>query len=613
MSRATEQAGRGHAIEAWRFRSTLTLLRTGVAFSLLGLVGGATLAGLASSEADRQLATAYASALATQHLAPAVLLGLQPPAPPPMILHEDTPEQIAASKLSWRMGLTGGFFALLLGGGGAVLLRRHWIRAAEGAALDQVLRGNRIATAAELTRLVMQNKPSEPLLCIGGVPIPPEDEPRHFLDIGKSGTGKTSVLHDHVGQIDARGQHALIFDADGSYVERFYRPERGDVILNPWDQRSHRWDLLADVGSLEDAHRIAAILLPKPATAGDSGFWFDQARTLLAHILDHQARIGTTSLADLSAALNTTTADDLRAIVAGTPAARIFEAGGERATASVLFMMTMAARTVATLATIPEDAPAFSFDRFYAGLAQHDGPKPMVFLAAPRRNREAGAPVIAAWIDAAASAILQRDPGDAPKAWLFLDELASLPPVQSLLTLLPEGRKHRACVVIAFQSIAQLRQAYGNEGAEIISGQTATQLIMAVGDGATAKWATDLIGTAEVENQRASEALGDDPKTRGSIAIHRERKTIVMDSEVTNLPIGAGFLRLSGYPLAQVQIAPPKVAPVLAPAFVPARRSPRIAAADPASATPPAASPSATTPPPVRIEDRDDWLSMGGL
>lgn len=478
MSRATEQAGRGHAIEAWRFRSTLTLLRTGVAFSLLGLVGGATLAGFASSEADRQLAIAYTSAQATQHLAPAVLIGIQPPAPPPAILRDDAPERIAATRLFWRMGLTGGVLAILLGGGLTALLRRHWIKAAQSAALDQVLRGNRVATADELTRLVMKTRPPEPLLRIGGVPIPPDDETRHFLDIGKSGTGKTSVLHNHVGQIGARGGHALIFDPDGSYVERFYRPERGDVILNPWDQRSHRWDMLADVGSLEDAHRIAAILLPKPATAGDSGFWFDQARTLLAHILDHQARIGTTSLADLSTALNSTTADDLRAIVAGTPAARIFEAGGERATASMLFIMTMAARTVATLATISQDAPAFSFDRFYAGLAEHDGPKPMIFLAAPRRNREAGAPVIAAWIDAAASAILQRDPGDAPKAWLFLDELASLPTVQSLLTLLPEGRKHRACVVIAFQSIAQLRQAYGDEGAEIISGQTATQLIL---------------------------------------------------------------------------------------------------------------------------------------
>lgn len=609
MSRATEQAGRGHAIEAWRLRSTLTLLRTGVAFSLLGIAGGAALAWFASSEADRQLASTYASAQATQHLTPTVLLGFQHPAPPPIIVREGTPEQIAADKLSWRMGLAGAFCAILLGVGGATLLRRHWIKAAEGAALDQVLRGNRVATTDELTRLVMKARPSEPLLRIGGVPIPPEDEARHMTIVGKSGSGKTSVLYDHVSQIAARGEHALIFDADGSYVERFYRPQRGDVILNPWDARCYRWNLLTDIDGLADAYRIASVLLPKPATSGESGIWFDQARTLIAHIIDHLVRAGSTDLNELAAMLNTASPDILRPIVAGTPAARIFEPGGERASASVLFMIVGAARIVSLLASIPDDAPAFSFDRFYAGLVRHNDPKPMIFLAAPRRNREAGAPVIAAWIDAAASAILQRNPGDAPKAWLFLDELASLPPVQSLLTLLPEGRKYCAAVVIAFQSIAQLRQAYSEEGAEIISGQTATQLIMSVGDAATAKWAVDLIGSAEVENQRASEALGDDPKARGSLAIHRERKSLVLDSEITNLSVGDGFLRLSGFPIANVQIAPPKFIDAIAPAFVPVPMASRTPS-PPRTSAPPT---NTSSSPAVRIEDRDDWLSMGGL
>ncbi|MDM7955926.1 type IV secretion system DNA-binding domain-containing protein [Blastomonas sp.] len=603
MSRATEQAGRGHAIEKWRLRSTLILLRTGVAFSLLGMVSGVTLVGLASNDTDRQHAISFTKAKASQHLDAAIQIDPRRSVAAPTVLNRDAPERIAAVRLFSRMAIAGGLLGLLLGIGGVTLLRGHWIKAAQHAALDQVLRGNRVATADELTRLVMKNKPSEPLR-IGGVPIPPQDEARHFLDIGKSGTGKTSVLQDHLSQIVARGENALIFDPDGSYVERFFQPERGDIILNPWDGRSHRWNMLADIASLDDAHRIAAILLPKPSKVGESNFWFDQARALLAHILDHTAHTESASLDALSSILNTTTAEDLRTIVTNTAAARIFESGGERATASVLFMMTMAARTVATLATIPENAPTFSFDCFYAGLAEHEGPKPMIFLAVPRRYRDAGGPIIAAWIDAAASAILQRNPGDAPKAWLFLDELASLPPVQSLLTLLPEGRKHRACVVIAFQSIAQLRQTYGNDGAEIISGQTATQFIMAPGDAATAKWAVDLFGSAEVETQRASESLGDDPKAHGSLAIHRERKAIVMDSEVTNLATGEGFLRLSGYPIAQVLIAPPKALDIIAPAFVPARLTPRTCSTSSCSAPPVDA---------VRIEDRDDWLSMGGL
>ena len=209
-------------------------------------------------------------------------------------------------------------------------------------------------------------------------------------------------------------------------------------------------------------------------------------------------------------------------------------------------------------------------------------------------------PIIAAWIDAAASAILQRPIDTAPKAWLFLDELASLPPVQSLLVLLPEGRKYHACVVIAFQSVAQLQQSYGDHGFHIITGQTATQLVMATGDHPTAKWAVDLFGMIEVESQRPSDTLSSDAKAdRGSLATTRERKTLIVDTELAVLKTGEAFLRIRGFPVATVRIDPPPFRQVLAPAFIAAP----VAAINVGDLPIPATA--------VRIEDRDDWLTAG--
>lgn len=592
------EASRGRAIEASRARAILTLARVAVAVALLGLGLGAMLVWLAAGADDRQLAAAWARHWAYQHLNPMGIFKAQQQGGFAAAIV--SPEQVAAMRMLRHMFAAGILIALPLAAGLTMLVRRHWIAAARAAALDQVLRGNRIAAPQELAALVARTKPLGQPLRIGGVPIPPRYDTRHTLVGGTTGSGKTTMLHGHARQIEVRGEPALIFDPDGSYTQHFYRPERGDVILNVWDVRSARWNPLTDIASLADAYRVASVLLPKPAQVGESAVWYDQTRTVLAHILDHQARAGDTSLDQLAATLNSATADALHAIAAGTPAARVFEAGGERATASVLFMLGLAARTISMLAVVPESAPAFSFDRFYAGLDDHDGPKPFVFLAAPRRYREAAAPIIAAWIDAAASAILQREPGNGCNAWLFIDELASLPPIQSLLTLLPEGRKHRACVVIAFQSIAQLRQAYGNEGAEVITGQTATQLIMAVGDSATAKWAVELIGTVEVEHQRASETLGPDKHGHGSLATHRERKSLVIDAELTGLHTGEAFLRLAGLPVAKVAIDPPPAMPVIAPAFIAA---PVVAAI--VGDIPPA--PLAAS----RIEDRDDWLTAG--
>lgn len=592
MSRSVE-ASRGRAIEAHRGRAVLALVRIAGAMALVGMALGAMLAWSLSSTEVQHLSEMWLRQQIYQHLNPAAIFQTRQPIPARSL--GETPEHFAAMVLLWRMLIAGLAIAVPTTMGVPVLVRAHWIDAARKASLDHVKRGNRVATAQELTSLLaFATKHRTPIL-LGGVPIPPQDEARHMLLAGKSGSGKTTALRALVSGIAERGEHAIVFDADGSYVEHFYREDRGDILLNPWDARSGRWNPLADVHDIADARRVAAILIPKPKGLTEGAVWYEQARAVLAQVMLHLARQGCTGLNDLAAMLTGATIDELRGIVAGTPAARAFEPGAEKASASVAFMMTEAASIVTMLAAIPASAAAFSFDAFYRELDKHGGAKPMIFLAAPRRVREAAAPIVAAWIDAAASAVLQRPLDTAPKAWFILDELASLPPVQSLFVLLPEGRKYHACVVIAFQSIGQLHQAYGQDGSQVVTGQTATQLLMAVGDSATAKWGVELLGTVEVETQRPTETLGGDKGGRGSLAVTRERKTLVIDAELMGLAVGQAYLRLSGYPPALVAIRPPQDVSVIAPALVPAM--PVIGRAVLASA-------------PVsvsRIEDRDDW------
>lgn len=592
MSRAVE-ASRGRAIEAHRGRAVLALVRIAGAMALIGMALGAMLAWLLSSTEVQHLTEMWMRQRFHQHLNPAAIFQTRQPVQAASL--GETPGHFAAMTLLWRMLVAGVAIAIPLAIGVTLLVRAHWIDTARKASLDQVKRGNRVATAQELASLLaFAGKHGTPIM-LGGVPIPPQDEARHMLLAGKSGSGKTTALRALVRQIAARGEHAIVFDADGSYVERFYRGDRGDILLNPWDARSARWNPLADVHDIADARRIAAILIPKPKGLTEGAVWYEQARAVLAQVMLHLAGQGRSGLDDLAAMLTSATVEELRGIVAGTPAARAFEPGAEKASASVAFMMTEAANIVTMLVAIPPSAASFSFDAFYRELDGREGAKPMIFLAAPRRVREAAAPIVAAWIDAAASAVLQRPLDTAPKAWFILDELASLPPVQSLFVLLPEGRKYHACVVIAFQSIAQLHQAYGQDGAQVVTGQTATQLLMAVGDSATAKWGVELLGTVEVETQRPTETLGSDKNGRGSLAVTRERKTLVIDAELTGLAIGQAYLRLSGYPPALVTIRPPQDMPAIAPALVPAM--PAIGRAAPTSLSVSAS----------RIEDRDDW------
>jgi len=606
MNRAIE-ASRGRVIEAHRSNAVMTLLRVAAVGGLLGMVLGTALTWATISAGDRVLAQVWLRHEINERLNPAAMLQAQQ-SPPTYTGFgvPASPEQVAATGMLHRLGYIGVPFAVLLAIGLPTLLGRQWIKASREAARDQVKRGNRIVTPQELaSRLAWTRKTGAPIE-LGGVPLPPENETRHLLAVGQSGSGKSTALRGIVRQIAARGDHALVYDPDGSYIGSFYNAARGDIILNVWDARTARWNPLADIADPADAYRLAAILLPLPKGRGDNDIWYDQARAVIARIIYRFVREGRTDLDQLATTLTVANIDELRELVARTEAARAFEPGAERASSSVAFMLSQPARIVAMLAAVPTSAQTFSFDAFYAALDQHEGDRPFIFLTAPRRYRDAGLPVVTAWLDAAASAILQRDTNAPCRAWLILDELPSLPPITSLMTLFPEGRKYGAAITIAFQSVAQLRDKYGEEGVHIITGQTSTQLIMSVGDHPTATWAVELCGTVEVENQRTTESLDGNAKgERGSFATHRERNSLIIDSEVTGLATGQAYLRLSGYPLARVTIDPGPTMPDIAPAWVPAPVTmPDIA---PVSGDTTPARPHIE----VRIEDGDDWLTAG--
>lgn len=104
-------------------------------------------------------------------------------------------------------------------------------------------------------------------MTIAGIEIPPLDEIKHFKLIGTTGSGKSTAIRELLSGGLARGDRAIIANPDGGYLARFYHPERGDVILNPFDVRSARWDLFAEIGKPYDIEQIARSLIAEGADA----------------------------------------------------------------------------------------------------------------------------------------------------------------------------------------------------------------------------------------------------------------------------------------------------------------------------------------------------------
>ena len=116
------------------------------------------------------------------------------------------------------------------------------------------------------------------ILVLAAVWVPPEDETKHFKLIGTTGSGKSTAIRELLYQAIKRGVRAIFADPDGGYLSKLYDPRFGDVILNPFDARSAKWNPLLDVDNAFEADLLAKALIP-----GESE-WNSKARTFMAAV-----------------------------------------------------------------------------------------------------------------------------------------------------------------------------------------------------------------------------------------------------------------------------------------------------------------------------------------
>ncbi len=105
----------------------------------------------------------------------------------------------------------------------------------------------------------------------------------HILLMGDTGSGKSNAIRQILRQVEERGETAIVYDPAGEFVQEFYKPERGDLILNPLDARCPFWNLQGELDGrgVEDA--IAAAMLPEKQF--ENGFFTDAPRRVLSSLL----------------------------------------------------------------------------------------------------------------------------------------------------------------------------------------------------------------------------------------------------------------------------------------------------------------------------------------
>jgi type IV secretory pathway TraG/TraD family ATPase VirD4 len=408
-------------------------------------------------------------------------------------------------------------------------------------------RGVRIADGRRMQRRSARRKKSlSELLTMAGIAISPGDECKHFKLIGTTGTGKTTAIRELLGAAIARGDRAVFADPDAGYLEHFYERYRGDIILNPFESQSAKWDLFAEIGNSFDVDQLANGLIPNCDDPSASE-WRGYARTFLAAVIRCCHFSGAPDARDLWRLLMVASADELRPFVAGTPAQPFLEPDNARMFGSI---RAVAGSAMAAFEYIQDQrATLFSVREWVKNRTYPS----MLFIPYRAGQIAALRSMIATWMHLAIFEAMSQPQGRDQRLWFVVDELDALGAIDGLKDALARLRKFGCRCVLGFQSVAQVSTTYGQGEAQTIVENCGNTLILRCSgseNGGTSQFASRLIGEREVlrrqisrGNDREAAFFGRGARRSRNVTDHHVTETAVMASELEQLPDLRGYFK----------------------------------------------------------------------
>jgi|HubBroStandDraft_1064217.scaffolds.fasta_scaffold10828_2 type IV secretory pathway TraG/TraD family ATPase VirD4 len=408
---------------------------------------------------------------------------------------------------------------------------------------DAHRRGARILEGRQARRAVRRRRGGRAGVCLAGVPITASEETRHFKLIGTTGTGKSTAISALLAQALARGDRAVITDPDGGYRARFFDRRRGDVVLNPFEPLSVKWDPFGEIREPWDVEQLVSGLIPTSDDASGRE-WRGYARTFLTAITRRCCESGCRDPGELWRLVTTASHAELRALVAGSPAQPFLEPENARMFGSIRSVAGSATAALEYLQA--QRAPAFSVRQWVRS------GRGVLFIPYGAAQIAALRSIIATWVRLGIFETMSRAPGD-QRLWFIVDELDSLGAIDGLKDALARLRKFGGRCVLGLQSVAQVSGLYGSGEAHTIVENCGTTLILrcsASENGGTSQFASRLIGEREVVRKQTSR--GRDLEHRFAARRARRSSSVsqqhviepaVLASELEQLPDLTGYLK----------------------------------------------------------------------
>jgi type IV secretory pathway TraG/TraD family ATPase VirD4 len=334
----------------------------------------------------------------------------------------------------------------------------------------------------------------------------------------------------------------VIADPDGGYLRRFYRPERGDVILNPFVAASKKWDLFGEIRTPYDIEQLARSLIPDHE--GSDRSWRGYARTFFTAVTRRAREAGVNDVGELHRLLVVAEPRELRALLTGTAAQPFLDEHNTRMFDSIRSVTSSA---VTALEYIGEQRQEPLSVRNWVGGAGRERPGGVLFIPYQAGQIAALRSQISAWMRLAIFEAMNQPPSE-ERLWFVVDELDSVGQIDGLKDALARLRKFGGRCVLGFQSVAQVSSSYGSGDAHTVVENCANSLILrssASEGGGTARFASSLIGDREV--LRTSHSRSRRPLDLIGVRTSSQQVTLeaaVLPSQIEQLPDLTGYLKM---------------------------------------------------------------------
>jgi type IV secretory pathway TraG/TraD family ATPase VirD4 len=381
-------------------------------------------------------------------------------------------------------------------------------------------------------------------ITLAGLQVAPLDETKHFKIIGTTGTGKSTAIRELLSGALDRGDRAIIADPDGGYMNRFADAARGDIVLNPFEPESRKWDLFGEIHNAYDVDQLARSLLPDPG--GPDRSWINYARTFFSSVARQTHEAGITDMRELYRLLVVADAKELRGLLAGTPAQPFLEEHNGRMFDSIRSVTSSAVGALDYIAQ--QTAEPLSIRQW---VRREDNESGVLFIPYKAGQIAALRSTISAWMRLSIFEAMSQPEGD-QRLWFVVDELDALGQIDGLKDALARLRKFGGRCILGFQSIAQVSSTYGTGDAQTITENCGNTLILRCSGsdhGGTANFASRLIGQREVlrinksRSRRPGELL-----SSITLSEHVGIEPAVMDSQIEQLPDLAGYVKFASVP-----------------------------------------------------------------